>query len=80
MLSCPLLQNGKFKEPLHNSGEAVAGGSGGAARRLFAANSRAIGKKNYAADYPLQGTATDHRPQAVMQRRLASPTRRVGIY
>jgi general secretion pathway protein K len=53
------------KEPLYHSGEAVAVGSGWAARRLFAANSRAIGKKNNAADRP---SPADHRPQGVMQR------------
>ena len=42
----------KARDPLHNSGEAVAVGSGWAARRLFAANSTAIGKKNNAADRP----------------------------
>ena len=52
-------------ESLHNSGEAVAVGSGWAARRLFAANSKAIGKKNNAADRP---SPADHRPQGVMQR------------
>ena len=53
------------RDPLHNSGEAVAVGSGWAARRLFAANSTAIGKKNNAADRP---SPVDHRPQGVMQR------------
>jgi hypothetical protein len=56
-----------FRDPLHNSGEAVAVGSGWAARRLFAANSTAIGKKNNAADRP---SPADHRPQGVMQRVL----------
>jgi len=53
------------RDPLHNSGEAVAVGSGWAARRLFAGNSPAIGKKNNAADSP---SPADHRPQGVMQR------------
>ena len=52
-------------EPLHNSGEAVAVGSGWATRRLFAANSKAIGKKNNATGRP---SPLDHRPQGVMQR------------
>jgi hypothetical protein len=52
-----------FKESLHNSGEAVAVGSGWAARRLFAANGKAIGKKNNAVDRP---SPADHRPQGVM--------------
>ena len=43
----------------------MAAGSGWAARRLFAANSTAIGKKNNAADRP---SPVDHRPQGVMQR------------
>ena len=53
------------REPLHNSGEAVAVGSGWATRRLFAANSMAIGKKNNAVDRP---SPADHRPQGVVQR------------
>ncbi len=53
------------RDPLHNSGEAVAVGSGWAARRLFAGNSPAIAKKNNAADRP---RPADHRPQGVMQR------------
>ncbi len=53
------------RDPLHNSGEAVAVGSGWAARRLFAGNSPAIAKKNNAADRP---SPADHRPQGVMQR------------
>ena len=53
------------RDPLHNPREAVAAGWGWAARRLFAANSRAIGKKNNAADRPIPA---DHRPQGVMQR------------
>ena len=53
------------RDPLHDSGEAVAVGPGWAARRLFAANSTAIGKKNNAADRP---SPADHRPQRVMQR------------
>ena len=53
------------REPLHNSGEAVAVGSGWATRRLFAANSEAIGKKNNATGRP---SPADHRPQGVMQR------------
>ena len=57
-----------LKDPLHNSGEAVAVGSGWAARRLFAANSTAIGKKNNAADRP---SPADHRPQGVVQRVLS---------
>ena len=36
----------QFKDPLHNSGAAVAVGSGWAARRLFEANSGAIGEKS----------------------------------
>jgi len=52
------------RDPLHNSGEAVAVGSGWAARRLFAGNSLAIAKKNNAADRP---SPADHRPQGVMQ-------------
>ena len=56
-----------IKEPLHDSGEAVADGSGWVARRLFAANSRAIGKKNNAAGRP---SPADHRPQGVTQRFL----------
>ena len=58
-------QDAPAKEPLHNSGEDVAVGSGWAARRLFAANSTAIGKKGNAADRP---SPADHRPQGVMQR------------
>ena len=57
----------RFKDPLHNSGEAVTVGSGWAARRLFAANSTAIGKKNNATDRP---SPADHRPQGVVQRVL----------
>ncbi len=53
------------RDPLHNSGEAVAVGSGWAARRLFAGNSPAIAKKNNAADRP---SPADYRPQGVMQR------------
>ncbi len=53
------------RDPLHNSGETVACGSGWAVRRLFAANSPAIGKKNNEADRP---SPRDHRPQGVMQR------------
>ena len=53
-----------FKDPLHNFGEAVAVGSGWAARRLFAANSTAIGNKNNAADRP---SPADHRPEGVVQ-------------
>ena len=53
------------RDPLHNSGEAVAVGSGWAARHLFAANSTAIRKKNNVADRP---SLADHRPQGVMQR------------
>ena len=45
--------------------ESVAAGSGWAARRLFVANSTAIGKKNNAADRP---SPVDHRPQRLMQR------------
>ena len=60
-------RGGLVKDPLHNSGEAVAVGSGWAARRLFAANSTAIGKKNNAADRP---SPVDHGPQGVMQRVL----------
>ena len=55
------------KDPLHNSGGVVVRGSGWAARRLFAANSMAIGKKNNAADRP---SPRYHRPQGVMQRVL----------
>ena len=43
----------------------VVRGSGRAARRLFAANSPAIGKKSNAADRP---SPRHHRPQGVMQR------------
>ncbi len=57
--------SGATRDPLHNSGEAVAVGSGWAARRLFAGNSPAIAKKNNAADRP---SPADHRPQGVMQR------------
>ena len=53
------------RDPLHNSGGTVIRGSGWAARRLFAANSPAIGKKNNAADRP---SPRYHRPQGVMQR------------
>ena len=53
------------RDPLHNSGEAVAVGSGWTARRLLAGNSPAIAKKNNAADRP---SPADHRPQGVMQR------------
>ena len=56
------------REPPHNSGEAMAVGSGCATRRLFAVNSTAIGNKNNAADRPLISTAADHPPQGVMQR------------
>ena len=56
-----------LRDPLHNSGEAVAVGSGWAARRLFAANSTAVGKKNNVVDRP---SPLDHRPQGVMQRFL----------
>ncbi len=56
---------GQPRDPLHNSGEAVACGSGRAARRLFATNSTAIGKKNNAVDRP---SPRDHRPHGVMQR------------
>ena len=56
-----------LRDPLHNSGGAVAVGSGWAARRLFAANSKAIGKKSNAVDRP---SPADHRPQRVMQRVL----------
>ena len=55
------------KDPLHNFGEAVAVGSGWAAKRLFTVNSTAIGKKSNAADRP---SPADHRPQGVMQRVL----------
>ena len=54
-----------IKDPRHNSGEAVAVGSGWAARRLFAGNSLGFAKKNNAADRP---SPADHRPQGVMQR------------
>ena len=56
-----------LKDPLHNSGGTVVRGSGWAARRLFAANSPAIGKKNNAAD---RSSPRSHRPQGVMQRVL----------
>ena len=56
---------GRGRDPLHNSCESVAAGSGWAARRLFAVNSSAIAKKNNAADRP---SPVDHRPQGVMQR------------
>ena len=52
------------RDPLHNSCESVAAGSGWAARRLFAVNSPAIDKKNNAADRP---SPADQRPQGVMQ-------------
>ena len=52
------------RDALHNSGEAVAVGSGWAARRLFAANSTAIGNKNNAADRP---SPADYRSQGVVQ-------------
>ena len=61
------LEKPNLKDPLHNSCESVAAGSGWAARRLFAVNSPAIGKKNNAADRP---SPVDHRPQGVMQRVL----------
>ena len=62
----PLIGNSLSpRDPLHNSGGAVVRGSGWAARRLFAANSIAIGKKNNAADRP---SPRYHRPQGVMQR------------
>ena len=48
------------RDPLHNSGGTVVRGSGWAARRLFAVNSPAIGKKSNAADRPSPGT-TDRR-------------------
>ena len=67
------------RDPLNNSGETVAGGSGWAARRLFAANSMVIGKKNNAAD---RLSPADHRQQGVMQRvpscNRASPATRPG--
>ena len=44
------LQSASSRDPLHNSGGAVALGSGWAARRLFEANSPANSKKNNAAD------------------------------
>jgi|GEM_PF-48361 len=56
-----------IKDPLHNSGEAVVCGSRWAARRFFAVNSPAIGKKNNAAD---RSSSRNHRPQGVMQRDL----------
>jgi hypothetical protein len=55
------------KNPLHNSGEALVCGSRWAARRLFAVNSPAIGKKNNAAD---RSSPRHHRPQGVIQRVL----------
>ena len=51
--------------PVHHSGESVAAGPGWDARRLFAANSPAIGKKSNAADRP---SPADCGPQGVMQR------------
>ena len=54
----------RSRDALHNSGEAVVGGSGWAARRLFAVNSTAIGKKNNAADRP---SPANHSPQGVVQ-------------
>ena len=54
-----------LNDSLHNSGEAVAVGSGWAARCLLAANSKAIGKKSNAANRP---SSADHRPQGAMQR------------
>ena len=56
-----------IKEPLHNSGEAVAVGAGWEAKRLFRANSTAVRKKNNAADRP---SPADHRPRGIMQRIL----------
>ena len=50
-------------------------GSGWAARRLFAANSMAIGKKNNAADRP---GPRYHRPQGVMQRALKCQPNQFG--
>ncbi len=55
----------RARDALHNSGGTVVRGSGWAARRLFAANSIAIGKKNNAADRP---SPRYHKPQGVMQR------------
>ena len=52
------------RDALHNSGEAVAVESRWVARRLFAANSTAIGNKNNAADRP---SPADHRSQGVVQ-------------
>lgn len=51
-------------DALNGSGESVTTGSGGAARRLFEANSPAIGEKNNAADGP--GPVV-HPPQGVNQ-------------
>ena len=48
------------RDALYKSGEAVAVGSGWAARRLFAVNSTAIGSKKNAADRPVRLT-TDRR-------------------
>ena len=50
---------------VYHSDGPVASGLGWAARRLFAANSPAIGNKSNAADRP---SPLDHRPQGVMQR------------
>ena len=52
------------RDALHNSGEAVAVGSGWAARRLFAASSSAIGNKNNAGYRP---SLANHRSQSVVQ-------------
>ena len=56
-------------DPLHNSGGPVAGPSssvwGWDARRLFAGNRPAIGKKSNASDRP---SPPDHSPQGVMPR------------
>ena len=51
--------------PLQNSGESVPVGSRWVARRLFAVNSTAVGKKNNAVDRP---SLDDLRSQGVMQR------------
>ncbi len=51
--------------------------SGRAARRLFAANSTAIGKENNAADCP---SPRNHRPQGVMQRVPKQTCRLVYVF
>ena len=64
-MPCSLFSS--LKDLLHNSCEPVAVGSGWAARRLLAAYSSAITKKNNAVDRP---SPAEHRSQRVMQRVL----------